>query len=147
MTKKIYRTAQGKTVDMGALQLQNEQIRAVGNMNVNARGDLLDSNNQIIDQKNRQAQRNYARQSTTSKARPQTGTIQAKKVQEVVEQAIDDDVLGPMDQVDSVELKTINDTVVEDTPRGGLAAAIARTREVKQELEKIPEQTKTLRKI
>jgi hypothetical protein len=62
MTKKIYKTAQGKTIDLGALLLQNETVRAVGNMNVNARGDLLDSNNQIIDQKNRQVQRQYNRQ-------------------------------------------------------------------------------------
>lgn len=65
MTKKIYKTAMGKTVDMGALMLQNEHVRAVGNMNVNARGDLLDSNNQVIDQKNRQVQRQYNR--TTNK--------------------------------------------------------------------------------
>jgi hypothetical protein len=62
MTKKIYKTAQGKTIDLGALLLQNETVRAVGNMNVNARGDLLDSNNQVIDQKNRQVQRQYNRQ-------------------------------------------------------------------------------------
>ena len=45
MTRKIYKSAMGKTVDMGSLLLRNEQTRAVGNMNVNARGDRLDSNN------------------------------------------------------------------------------------------------------
>lgn len=48
MTKNVYRTAQGKTLDMGSLALQNENVRAVGNMNVNARGDLLDDNNRVI---------------------------------------------------------------------------------------------------
>lgn len=146
MTERVYRTAQGKTVDMGALQLQNEKIRAVGNMNVNARGDLVDSGNQIIDQKNRQAQRQYARQSNIQKTRPQSGTIQAKKMQ-ITEPAQEDDVLGPMDVVEKsypedqvTEIKTVDTAVASDDPRGGLAAAIARSRSVKQELEKTPRQ-------
>lgn len=48
MTKNVYRTAQGKSLDMGSLLLQNENVRAVGNMNVNARGDLLDDSNRVI---------------------------------------------------------------------------------------------------
>jgi hypothetical protein len=35
MTKSLYKTAQGKSIDMGALRLQNEKVRAVGNMKVN----------------------------------------------------------------------------------------------------------------
>ncbi len=45
---KQYTTAMGKSIDMEALALRNEKVRAVGNMNVNARGDIIDSNNQII---------------------------------------------------------------------------------------------------
>jgi hypothetical protein len=63
MTKKVYKSAQGKIVDLGALILQNENTRAVGNMNVNARGDVLDDTNRVIDQKNRQIQRQSRRQS------------------------------------------------------------------------------------
>ena len=37
-----YRTAQGKNIDMAALAAKNERTRAVGNMNVNARGDTID---------------------------------------------------------------------------------------------------------
>ena len=48
MTTKVYRTAKGKPVDLGALRLQNENVRAVGNMNVNARGDKLGPDGQII---------------------------------------------------------------------------------------------------
>lgn len=42
------RTAQGKMIDMGALIAKNENVRAVGNMKVNARGDHIDSNGNII---------------------------------------------------------------------------------------------------
>lgn len=59
MTKQIYKTAQGKTIDIGSLMLQNENVRAVGNMNVNARGDLLDDNNQIISTKQEQVNQQY----------------------------------------------------------------------------------------
>lgn len=45
---KNYRSAMGKTVDMGALIAKNEKVRAVGNMNVNARGDEIDSLGRII---------------------------------------------------------------------------------------------------
>ena len=62
MTQKTYRTAQGKLIDMGKLMLQNEQVRAVGNMGVNARGDILDDKNQVIASKPQQVKRQYDRQ-------------------------------------------------------------------------------------
>lgn len=62
MTKKIYRTAQGKMVDLGALQLRNENVRAVGNMSVNARGDLVDGWNRPIETKNNNIKKSYDRQ-------------------------------------------------------------------------------------
>lgn len=41
MAKNIYRSALGKSVDIDALRLANEEAVAVGNMRVNARGDEL----------------------------------------------------------------------------------------------------------
>lgn len=67
MTQKVYKTAQGKVVDMGRLMLQNEKIRAVGNMKVNARGDLLDDNNNVISSKPEQVNKQYNRQVTNPK--------------------------------------------------------------------------------
>lgn len=62
MTKQIYRSANGKTVDMGALRLQNETVRAVGNMKVNARGDQVDQANRIISTKPEQVTKQYRKQ-------------------------------------------------------------------------------------
>ena len=64
MTSKVYRTAQGKIVDLGALQSQTEHVRAVGNMQVNARGDRIDANGQVISTRSQQVNRNLDR--TTS---------------------------------------------------------------------------------
>lgn len=71
MTNKVYRTAMGKVVDMGALMLQNEDIRAVGNMGVNARGDRIDSHNRVIDSKNSQIKRQNRRQAAAAPAAEQ----------------------------------------------------------------------------
>ena len=39
--RKLYRTMQGRMVDIEKLRSANENVQAVGNMNVNARGDVL----------------------------------------------------------------------------------------------------------
>ncbi len=44
----IYRTAQGKRLDMSILVRKNEKVRAVGNMSVNARGDTIDSQGRVV---------------------------------------------------------------------------------------------------
>jgi hypothetical protein len=48
MPSKKHVTALGVPIDMAALRAKNEKVRAVGNMNVNARGDVIDSNNRVI---------------------------------------------------------------------------------------------------
>ncbi len=64
MTKQTYKTAQGKTIDMGSLALQNENVRAVGNMKVNARGDEINERDQIIRKRTEQANNQYRRQTS-----------------------------------------------------------------------------------
>ena len=46
--KKMYRTMQGRMVDIDQLRAANESVQAVGNMNVNARGDVLGANGQVV---------------------------------------------------------------------------------------------------
>ena len=46
--KRMYRTMQGKMVDIEKLRAANESVQAVGNMNVNARGDVLGPGGQIM---------------------------------------------------------------------------------------------------
>jgi hypothetical protein len=68
MTKKIYKSANGKTVDLGALVLQNENVRAVGNMHVNARGDRIDEFGNPISSRSQQINKNINK--TTSNVKP-----------------------------------------------------------------------------
>ena len=59
MTNQVYKTAQGRTIDMGAIKLKHETERAVGNMKVNARGDIVDEANQPIERREQQVRRQY----------------------------------------------------------------------------------------
>lgn len=160
MTRKVYRSAMGKEVDLGALLLQNEQTRAVGNMNVNARGDLLDSANRVIDQKNRQVQRQYQRtvSNVTNNAVIHSSSAAAKQA---ASQTFTTEELQSFDDLLTPVVEPVTTTVEQDTapveqatipveepiaqpapvsdeavaPGGGLAAAIARSRLIKQEKE------------
>ena len=59
MAKNVYRTAQGQLVDIDNLKLVNEGVVAVGNMNVNARGDRINSDGTIIETRNQVMKKRY----------------------------------------------------------------------------------------
>jgi hypothetical protein len=187
MTNKVYRSAQGKSVDLGTIMLQNEHVRAVGNMKVNARGDKLDSNNRVIETKARQIQKQNDRTTTnvssspvhtsSKKARASRTNVETPAPEPVVTSAPDPEpVLAPAAVPDSVvtpvPLAPVNKIVAPSVPApevappkiepapaptvdaaptsGGLAGAIARSREIKQNLEKTRRQQaqdKGVRKI
>lgn len=49
---KVYRSALGRPVDVDQLRLNNEDVIAVGNMKVNARGDELGPGGEILRTRN-----------------------------------------------------------------------------------------------
>lgn len=132
MTTKQYRTAMGKVVDMGALMLQHENVRAVGNMAANARGDKLDSANRVIDRKNQQIKRQNKKHVAPENLIPATSNAALRK-KEVAEMKID-----PMDTFADLPEETDESVTpaapVQETkvPQGGLAAAIAKAKTVQQ---------------
>jgi hypothetical protein len=119
MTRRIYRTAQGKMVDLGAMQLQNENVRAVGNMKVNARGDLIDSQNQPIDSRSQQVNKQYRRQTSNV-----SDTSVAKKKSSPV---------APAPLATETNVSPTTSVIEPVTETSGLAAAIAKARQIKQE--------------
>lgn len=110
MTGKVYRSAQGKMVDLGTLQLQNENTRAVGNMGVNARGDRVNSENKTIDTRNQQVKRQYDKQVSVTREKPATS---ARAVREAAQA-----------DTPAVVQEPVVGVAAEAT--SGLAAAIAR---------------------
>jgi len=132
---------------MDTLRLKNEEVRAVGNMNVNARGDRLDSNNKTVDSRNRRVGRQYKKQTNVVDQPVADNLEDAKnKIQQVenvaenantefeLHDAYNDDRLETTyDLEDTVEQITETPQKNPDDEPQGLAAAIARSREVKQE--------------
>ena len=53
-------TAQGKKIDMDALRVANETTVAVGNMGVNARGDVLGRGGKIVKTRDQVMKEEYA---------------------------------------------------------------------------------------
>lgn len=58
---KVYKTMQGKLIDMEKLMRQNELMPAVGNVRVNARGDELGLGGKIIKRREDNVQEYYDR--------------------------------------------------------------------------------------
>ena len=79
-TKRTYRSSQGKSIDLGALLLQNETVRAVGNMGVNARGDRIDHKGTVVDSKVQQVKRQYNKQIGPQDSIPQASRAPVAEV-------------------------------------------------------------------
>lgn len=131
---KTYRTSSGKQVDFGALLLANETAPALGNMNVNARGDEIAPDGSITKSRE-QIMREYNEMNTMV---PQDGAIPEGTN---VAQADDDDWQDwepAVKQEESAPAKTVAQQVEETTPvetktpTGGLAAAVAAAKKVEQ---------------
>jgi hypothetical protein len=78
--RRTYRSSQGKSVDLGSLLLQNETVRAVGNMGVNARGDRIDHKGTVVDSKVQQVKRQYNKQIGPQDSIPQASRAPVAEV-------------------------------------------------------------------
>jgi hypothetical protein len=129
MTSKVYRTAQGKIVDLGALQAQNEHVRAVGNMQVNARGDKIDANGQVISTRSQQVNRSLDRTTNAvsepvPRARTEAEMAAARATQEEkIEKA----------RAHRQALREQGVAPPVEQPAAGLAAAMARASKINDE--------------
>lgn len=56
---KVHKSALGRPIDMAALRAKNEQVRAVGNMSCNARGDIIDANGRVINDNTKRVNEHY----------------------------------------------------------------------------------------
>ena len=126
MTSNMRRTAQGKTVDIGALALRNERTRAVGNMAVNARGDQVDADNKPIKSRSKQVKSQYQRQISNVSHDP-------------VQVTGSRDIPAPPEDFDNDFDRTKIENFVKPAPKptapisnqkrsGGLAGAVSRTK-------------------
>ena len=141
MAGKVYRTAKGQSLDIGSLLLQQENTRAVGNMGVNARGDKINSDNNVIKSRNEQMtqhyKRNYNKVVTDQPVYKNAQEAeQALKQQPKVETAPLASAVDDAANVQATAQPVIEEPIPQKVPMSGLAGAIAKARSVEQEEEK-----------
>ena len=72
---KVYRTAQGRELDIEKVRLQNELVPALGNMKVNARGDQLGPGGRIIKTREQIMNDHYKTKAPANVVRPDDDAI------------------------------------------------------------------------
>ena len=136
---KVYRTAKGQSLDIGSLLLQNENTRAVGNMNVNARGDKINSENKIIKSRNDQMSAQYAKVHKKERLAQDAPVYKnAKEAREAQQNVKEQPLSEPL--VEEVPKQVVEEPAPQKVPTSGLAGAIAKARSVEQEEEKTARQ-------
>ena len=153
MAGKMYRSSQGKSIDLGSLLLQNENVRAVGNMGVNARGDVINNKNKSIDSRVNQKKRQYNKQIGPQDVVPSES--KTKLAAAVADEVVVDPVVvepkktvvkktkakkstakkkPPVVEESVIEVAPVEEATPEPVAKtGGLADAIARAKRIKQE--------------
>lgn len=164
---KTYRTAQGKSLDIEKLRLQNELIPAIGNMRVNARGDQLGPGGKVVKNREEMVNQHYQNNLSTKtkknvaeadviptkggkskrveKIEPSNTQLDmaSKPVVKKEELPIEDDFVDPEIKTADIKSEVANDTAKitakepvksteaasEKSIKGGLARAVAKTRE------------------
>jgi len=120
MPKRVYRTSRGATVDMSTMLTKNETVPAVGNMRVNARGDEITADGTITKTRN-QIMQEYHNLSTMV---PQDGAIPESS--DMPANSIEEDEWQDWEPAPQPvkESTNVGRMVEEQTPSGGLAAAV-----------------------
>jgi hypothetical protein len=126
MASKMYRSALGKPIDMGALLTKNETVRAIGNMSVNAKGDKITPVNKISETKARQVNQQYRKQIRNQIEDVPVGVTVTSNTDTVIE-GFDTPLT-----TDKIIQEHETEKSAPQPKKGGLASAIAKAREVEQ---------------
>jgi hypothetical protein len=134
--KKIYRSANGKSVDMDAMRVANEKEIAIGNMKVNAAGDELGPGGIVLRTRNEIMQDYYQTNTVYTTENVADAEREGKRKSMVADapaQSVTD--LGMSDlPADILEQDAHMPEPTEPKLRGSLADAVAKTAKVEQKL-------------
>ena len=132
--KRMYRTMQGRMVDIEKLRAANESVQAVGNMKVNARGDVIGPGGTIVNTKENVIKKYYEQpkgmvsDTPRSKPMPAPKAEPVKTVQKmtpIAAKPAPKKVVAP--QPKKVEVKPspkVESTPVKSTEKKGIDAAL-----------------------
>ena len=86
-----YKTFRGKWIDMEELRQRHSKTVAAGNMDVNAKGDILGPGGEVIESAQKRTRRHYTTQQTATKT-----NVSIKGDQDIAEDLFEDDVVPPV---------------------------------------------------
>lgn len=135
---RIYRSAQGKQVDMERLRLQNELIPAVGNMRVNARGDQLGPGGKVVQTREEMLDDYYKK--NTSLRKNESDKIPTSSSNSGRVKKIQADSLENTEEVNTSTTKEMPDVVARANPQ---IDEIAHTEEIDKNTKSTNETTGT----
>lgn len=123
MAKNIYQTAQGLQVNIDQMRILNEKSVAVGNMQVNARGDQVSRSGEIIKSRNEIMKDHYSRQIDPVVKYNPNKRKQAQEAiqQEIQQQVAPENIPQPLPTPTNVDLRgslanSVNIDLVEPPP-------------------------------
>jgi hypothetical protein len=122
---RVYKTARGKSVDMDKIKLSNETANAVGNMRVNARGDLIGAGGQVTAGRNQLMDKVYAVPEAMYSPNSEASRADQEKAQELHKLATTLATPAPVEPVAEENAST--------PARGSLASSVAKKVSVTQE--------------
>jgi len=132
--KRMYRTMQGRMVDIEKLRTANESVQAVGNMNVNARGDVLGPGGTIVNTKENVIKKYYEQpkgmvsDTPRSKPMPAPKAEPVKTVQKmtpIAAKPAPKKVIAPQPpKVESKPAPKVESTPIQRTEKKGIDAAL-----------------------
>ena len=127
---KVYRSAQGKVVDVDALRLRNEETIAVGNMKVNARGDELGPGGVVVKTRNELMDEYYKSNAVYTKETSGKNNTQNRA------QPDSGDDFSDLDPTILEQDQEMPEQAAAPQPklRGNLADAVAKSKSVEQKL-------------
>lgn len=131
---KIYRTAQGRQLDIEKLRLQNESVPAIGNMRVNARGDQLGPGGKVVKSREQMLDDHY-KTNVSKRANSNTDEIptkggKAQKVETFAPGKIEPDPVQSAPKVLDDDFEDPPAVTNEKALKGGLARAMAKSQEL-----------------
>ena len=131
--KRMYRTMQGRMVDIEKLRAANESVQAVGNMNVNARGDVLGAGGKVVTSKAQVMQQYYEKpkgmvDDTPTRSQPTPAPKveakpQVKKMTPVASKPAPQKAVAPTPKVESKPVETFKPKT-ESSSKKGIDAAL-----------------------
>ena len=128
----VFRTMRGKNIDLDKAMLQNEKVVAVGNMRVNARGDLLGPGGKIVkrhDERVREASNLHTMVPDDIPVATSSDAVAKEKAKAAAAAAAAEkarlEAEAAQKALEEAEKKAAAQPKSQRPPRGGMASALA----------------------